>query len=62
MYDSDQTGTEWIEGFSLFAGCLWLFGALFIGAMVLIGNSGAIDSSVTAASNQTPVADSPQTE
>lgn len=58
-YD-DRTGLEFIEGFSLFAGALWVIGALLVGSLVLIstGRTGTVDP----AANLTPVAESPATQ
>ncbi|MGB3337092.1 MAG: hypothetical protein WBA73_07935 [Devosia sp.] len=54
------TGLEFIEGFSLFAGVLWLVGALLVGGLVLISTSGS--GTVDPAANQTPVAEAPATQ
>ena len=35
-YDN-RTGLEFIEGFSLLAGALWIIGALLVGGAVLLG-------------------------
>ena len=35
-YDEEH-GLDFIEGFSLLAGAIWIIGALVIGAMVLMG-------------------------
>ena len=58
MYDNNSTGTEWVEGFFLLAGALWVIGALFVGTMVFLGTASHGDGSISPASNQTPVADS----
>jgi glucose uptake protein GlcU len=60
MEKRSYTGLEFVEGFSLLAGALWVIGALFFGAMVMIGVNRA--GPVGAASNETPVAVSPETE
>jgi len=62
MYGRQNTGTEWIEGLFLLAGALWLMGALLVSTMVALGVVRLNDASVSPASNQTPVAESPQTE
>lgn len=49
-----ETGTEFLEGFFLFAAALWIILALVAGAMVMMGQSRV--SPDMAASNQTPVA------
>lgn len=53
------TGLEFIEGFALLAGALWLMGALLVGGMVLIGSTRAGPAPTP---GDTPVADSPQTQ
>lgn len=37
MYEKDKTGLEFIEGFSLLALALWIGGALFLFAVVMLG-------------------------
>ena len=55
------TGTEWSELFFIIVIVLWLGGALTMGALVVLGGQGA-GVTAEAVSNETPVADSPQTE
>lgn len=59
MYDRRYTGTEWIEGFFLLAGALWLIGALIIGATAAIGSAQLGSSINSPESNATPIADAP---
>jgi hypothetical protein len=61
MNDRTYTGTEWSEAFFVLVGALWLLGALAFGTLVMLGAQRA-GISPEAASNQTPVAESPQTE
>lgn len=49
-----ETGTEFLEGFFLFAAALWIILALLAGAMVMMGHSRVTTD--TAAANQTSVA------
>jgi hypothetical protein len=60
MAYKNGTGLEFIEGFSLLAGALWIIGALLVGSMVLLSSTrtGTVDP----ASNLTPVAESPATQ
>lgn len=51
------TGLEFIEGFALFAGALWVAGAVLVGSLVLLSNQ----RPQSAAANQTPVAESNNT-
>ena len=37
MDHEEDTGLDFIEGFSLLAGALWVIGAILIAAMVLLG-------------------------
>ena len=60
MAERHYSGLEFIEGFALFAGILWLGGALLVGTLVLIGSPRA--GTVDPASNVTPVAESPATQ
>ena len=60
MNNHGYTGLEFIEGFSLLAGALWIIGALLFGAMVIIGADRA--GPATPISNATPVAESAQTQ
>ena len=53
------TGLEFIEGFALLAGAMWLLGALLVGGMVLIGSN---NTGPAPSPGDTPVADSPQTQ
>jgi len=39
MYEQDKTGLEFIEGFALLAMALWIGGALFLFALVMMGAS-----------------------
>jgi hypothetical protein len=57
MEHRGYTGLEFMEGFSLLAGALWIIGALTIGALVMLGS--ARMGQVTPAANQTPVAEMP---
>lgn len=54
------TGLEFIEGFALLAGAIWIIGALLGGAMVMLGAERA--GPAVPAANQTPVAESTQTQ
>jgi hypothetical protein len=54
------TGLEFIEGFSLLAGAMWIIGALLVGGMVMIGAERA--GQPVAAANQTAVGEMPATE
>lgn len=60
QHHQGKTGLEFFEGFALMAGALWLAGALLAGSMAMMGN--ARISEPPAASNQTPIANSPETE
>ena len=51
------TGLEFIEGFALLAGALWIIGALAVGGVVMMGNARLGPTSP--ASNQTAVGDMP---
>ena len=57
MDQHGYTGLEFMEGFSLLAGALWIIGALLVGGLVMIGN-GRVGQAAPAA-NQTPVAAMP---
>lgn len=57
MEHRSYTGLEFIEGFSLLVGVLWIIGALAVGALVMMG-SARVGPAVPA-SNQTPVAEMP---
>jgi hypothetical protein len=37
MDHEEDTGLDFIEGFSLLAGAIWIIGALVLGAMVMMG-------------------------
>jgi len=60
MAYKNGTGLEFIEGFSLLAGAMWIIGALLVGGMVLI--STARTGTVDPVANQTPVAESSATQ
>ncbi len=51
------TGLEFIEGFALLAGALWLIGALLAGSLILMGQQRVADTPND--SNQSPVAEMP---
>jgi hypothetical protein len=53
------SGLDFIEGFALLAGTLWILGALVVGGLVMMGNGKMGTGSVSPASNQTPVAEMP---
>jgi hypothetical protein len=57
MNERRYTGVEFIEGFALLAGALWILGALTVGGMLML--SSARTGTVSPASNQTPVAEMP---
>lgn len=57
MEHRGYTGLDFMEGFSLLAGALWIIGALTLGALVMMGSARV--GSVTPAANQTPVAEMP---
>ena len=52
-----HTGLEFIEGFALLAGVLWMLGALAVGSVVLINGQ----QPTTTDSNETPIAESNNT-
>ena len=58
-YDN-RTGLEFIEGFSLLAGALWIIGALLVGGAVMLGTgrTGPAEPAAT----QEPVAQAPATQ
>lgn len=60
MNDRGYTGLDFIEGFSLLAGAMWIIGALLVGGMVMIG-AGRAGAPVPAA-NQTAVGEMPATQ
>jgi hypothetical protein len=37
MYNEEDHGLDFIEGFSLLAGAIWIIGAVVIVAMVMLG-------------------------
>jgi hypothetical protein len=39
MYSEEDHGLDFIEGFSLLAGAIWVIGAVVIVAMVMLGQS-----------------------
>lgn len=51
------SGLDFIEGFSLLAGALWLIGALLVGGMVMLGADRAAQTVIP----KTPVASMPET-
>jgi hypothetical protein len=57
MNERRYTGLEFIEGFALLAGTLWILGALLVGGLVMLGSAGT--ASVSPASNQTSVGEMP---
>jgi hypothetical protein len=59
MSDDAYDGLGFAEGFFLFAGLLWIVGAILLGGVAYMGASKV--GLPGAASNQTPVANSPQT-
>jgi hypothetical protein len=62
MDHSSNYGTEWVNGFFLFVGVLWIVGALAVFAVSSMGAGRLGEVGVTPASNQTPVANSPETQ
>lgn len=56
MHHNSYTGLEFIEGFSLLAGALWIIGALFVGGLAMMGSARMGDASVSPAANQTEAA------
>jgi len=38
MHDVNKTGMEFIEGFSLLAGAMWIIGAAFFIALAMLGH------------------------
>ncbi len=62
MDHSSNYGTEWVSGFFMFVGILWVAGALAVFALSSMGSGRLGDAGLTPASNQTPVADSPETQ
>lgn len=59
MERQQRTGMEFIEGFAILAGAMWVLGAMTVGGMVLL--SGAPQTGVTPASNQTGIGESNNT-
>jgi hypothetical protein len=62
MEDHGYSGLEFIEGFSLLAGALWIIGALLFGSLAVMGAARMGDGSVSPAANQTPAAESTATQ
>ena len=48
MEDHGYTGLEFIEGFSLLAGALWIIGALLFGGLAMMG-AARVDATPVAA-------------
>lgn len=57
MATKTYTGLEFIEGFALLAGALWLIGALLVGSLVLMGQGRVAGTPND--SNQTAVGEMP---
>jgi hypothetical protein len=57
MEDHGYTGLEFIEGFSLLAGALWIIGALLFGGLAMMGAARMGDGSVSPPANQTEAAE-----
>ncbi|KKC39422.1 hypothetical protein WH87_04195 [Devosia epidermidihirudinis] len=55
----NRTGVEFIEGFALLAGALWIGGALIFGTVAYLGSHKA--GAASAASNQTSIGESNNT-
>jgi hypothetical protein len=53
-------GLEFIGGFSMLAGVLWVVGAVLVGILVMVGQ-GRVDAPAPAAS-QPPAAEAPATQ
>jgi hypothetical protein len=47
MDHDSYTGLEFIEGFSLLAGALWIIGALLVGGLAMMGSARMGDGSVS---------------
>jgi len=62
MENPNYKGLEFIGGFSMLAGVLWLVGALLVGILVMMGTARLGDGSVSPAANQTEAAESSQTQ
>ena len=60
MENPNYKGLEFIGGFSMLAGVLWVVGALAFGALVMVGQ-GRVDGPAPAAS-QTPAAEATATQ
>jgi hypothetical protein len=56
MSENSYTGLEFIEGFSLLSGALWIIGALLIGGLAMMGAARMGDGSVSPPANQTEAA------
>ncbi len=59
MEDHGYTGLEFIEGFSLLAGALWIIGALLFGGLAMIG-AGRVNATPVAA--EAPAAEATATQ
>jgi hypothetical protein len=62
MEDHGYTGLEFIEGFSLLAGAMWIVGALLLGGLAVMGAARVGDGSVSPAANQTEAAEPATTQ
>ena len=60
MENPNYKGLEFIGGFSMLAGVLWVVGALAFGALVMVGQ-GRVDGPAPTAS-QTPAAEATATQ
>ncbi len=60
MNERGYTGLEFIEGFSLLAGAIWIIGALLLGGMAMIGADRAGQAVIAA--NENPAAAAPAAE
>jgi hypothetical protein len=56
----EKTGLEFIRGFALFAGLLWLLGALSVGTLAMLGNQ-RLAAGITAEAHATSIGESPET-
>ena len=56
MDQDSYSGLDFIEGFSLLAGAMWIIGALLFGGLAMMGAARMGDGSVSPASNQTEAA------
>ncbi|MFD2647327.1 hypothetical protein ACFSX5_05885 [Devosia albogilva] len=57
MATNTRTGLEFIEGFTLLVGAMWLLGALLVGGLVLMGQGRVAGTPND--SNQTAVGEMP---